>query len=95
MTFVILSGLHSRNTKRLQGVAHLPEAGMKALLIFTLLCGTSIAQQQATREHPCPTGQHIEGNYDRGYACISDAETSALQTKSTSGVSVEPWKTRP
>ena len=35
----------------------------------------------------------MEGDYDRGYACVPDAETSAAQTKSTSGVFVEPWRT--
>jgi hypothetical protein len=63
---------------------------MKAFLICAVLCGTVFAQQKISREHPCPDGQHMEGDYDRVYACVSDAETAAAQAKS--GVFVEPWK---
>ena len=40
---------------------------------------------------PCPDGQHIEGDPNRVYACVPDAETAAAQQKS--GVFIESWKT--
>ncbi len=61
---------------------------MKALCICVFLCGTAFAQQKSSE---CPRGQHVEGECDRGCACVSDAETAAAQVKA--GVFVEPWKT--
>lgn len=66
---------------------------MKAFLVFAVLCGTVAAQQRISREHPCPDGQHMQGDYDRGYTCISDAQTVKAENEPTSGVFVEPWKT--
>jgi len=46
-----------------------------ALILF-LLCETCLGQQQLSREQPCPPGKHMEGDYDRVYACVPDSETA-------------------
>lgn len=53
------------------------------LIVIALLCSPCLAQQP-TREHPCPTGKHIEGDYDRVYACVPDSESDKSQRDSVS-----------
>lgn len=60
---------------------------MKAFLICAVLCGTVFGQQQISREHPCPDGQRMQGDYDRGYSCVPDAQTVKAETEPNSGVS--------
>ena len=55
---------------------------MESLWICVLLCGTpSSPSRRYQGSILCPNGQHIEGDYDRGYACISDAETAAAEAE--------------
>lgn len=51
---------------------------MKATLVLVLFCGFCAAQ--GTSDHPCPQGQHMEGNYNRVYACVPDADTATAQS---------------
>src|SRR6266852_9164660 len=49
---------------------------MKSFCILVLFCANCAAQ--ATREHPCPPGQHMEGNFDRVYACVADSKSPVV-----------------
>ncbi len=54
---------------------------MKQFFAVVLFCGLCLAQQP-TREHPCPAGKHMEGDYDRVYACVPDSVTAQAAPKS-------------
>jgi len=45
------------------------------LWIVAVFCTSALAQQ-VTREHPCPDGRRMEGDYERDYACVPNSETA-------------------
>ncbi len=46
---------------------------LKYLIALFALCAVCFAQ--GSREKPCPAGQHMEGDYDRVYACVPDSDS--------------------